>query len=352
MNPDISADIRRIPSWRSIVGLSLAVLGGAGLHAQTAAPAAPRSTSSGPRLDAITDQEIRADVQFLASDQLEGRAPSTRGGSLAAQYVATRFKLLGLAPGGEHGTYFQQVTVVESKVDASAGVTVSGGTGAPERLTPTEDVVAWTGVEDDEVNVDADVVFVGYGINAPEQTWNDYAGVDVHGKVVMMMVNDPPATPSEPNLFGGVALTYYGRWTYKFEEAARQGAAGVILIHTTESASYPFNVVQTAWTGAHYSLPVESGQPTLKLKSWVTDGTATAHRRAVGTQPRRPEEGRCHARVQGRSAWVTRRDHDSPDAGPEGIAERDRRGSRTQPLAGRHLHGALRPLRHTRPEAG
>ena len=296
MNPDISADIRRIPSWRSIVGLSLAVLGGAGLHAQTAAPAARRSTSSGPRLDAITDQEIRADVQFLASDQLEGRAPSTRGGSLAAQYVATRFKLLGLAPGGEHGTYFQQVTVVESKVDASAGITVSGGTGAPERLTPTEDVVAWTGVEDDEVNVDGDVVFVGYGINAPEQTWNDYAGVDVHGKVVMMMVNDPPATPSEPNLFGGVALTYYGRWTYKFEEAARQGAAGVILIHTTESASYPFNVVQTAWTGAHYSLPVEPGQPTLKLKSWVTDATA---RRIVARSGRNLDDLRKAAATRG-----------------------------------------------------
>jgi Zn-dependent M28 family amino/carboxypeptidase len=107
------------------------------------------------------------------------------------------------------------------------------------------------------VSVDAELVFLGYGINAPEQKWNDYQGVDVRGKVVMIMVNDPPATASEPNLFGGKALTYYGRWTYKYEEAARQGAAGVLLIHTTESASYPWTVVQNAWSGTQYSLPVE-----------------------------------------------------------------------------------------------
>ena len=289
-----------MPSLRSLFALSLPIIVTAGVAAQAPTPAHQHSAAAaGPRLDAITDQEIRADVQFLASDQLEGRAPSTRGGSLAAQYVATRFKLLGLAPGGENGTYFQQVTIVESKVDASAGVTVSGGTGAPERLKPTEEVVAWTGVEDADVSVDADMVFVGYGINAPEQKWNDYAGVDVHGKVVMMMVNDPPATTSEPTLFGGKALTYYGRWTYKFEEAARQGASGVILIHTTESASYPFNVVQTAWTGTHYSLPAEAGQPALKLKSWVTDDTA---KRVVARSGRSLDDLRKAAAARGFAA--------------------------------------------------
>jgi Zn-dependent M28 family amino/carboxypeptidase len=239
-----------------------------------AAPApAPAATSAGPVLAAITDRGIRADVRFLADDALEGRAPSTRGGDLAAKYIATRFKLLGLKPGAPDGTYFQQVTIVESKVDASAGLTVTAG-GGTDRLKVSEDAVLWTGVEEPDVTVDADLVFVGYGINAPEQKWNDYAGVDVKGKVVLMMVNDPPATASEPNLFGGKALTYYGRWTYKYEEAARQGAAGAILIHTTESASYPWNVVQTAWTGTHYSLPVEAAQPTLRLKGWVTDEAA------------------------------------------------------------------------------
>jgi Zn-dependent M28 family amino/carboxypeptidase len=231
-------------------------------------------SSAGPKLAAISDAWLRAHVKFLADDLLEGRAPSTRGGNLAANYIATQFKLIGLAPGAEGGSYFQAVTMVESKVDASAGLTVSGGTGAPDQLKPTTDVVAWTGVEDPDVTVDAELVFVGYGINAPEQKWNDYQGLDVRGKVVLMMVNDPPATVSEPDLFGGKALTYYGRWTYKYEEAARQGAAGAILIHTTESASYPWNVVQTAWSGTHYSLPVEPGQPTLKLKAWVTDEAA------------------------------------------------------------------------------
>ena len=242
------------------------------IHA-TAPARAPGPTASGPVLAAITDRGIRADVKFLSDDALEGRAPSTRGGDLAAKYIATRFKLLGLAPGAPDGTYFQRVTIVESKVDASAGLTVTAS-GGSDRLQVSDDTVLWTGVEEPDVAVDADLVFVGYGINAPEQHWNDYAGVDVKGKVVLMMVNDPPATASEPALFGGKALTYYGRWTYKYEEAARQGAAGAILIHTTASASYPWNVVQTAWTGTHYSLPVEAGQPTLRLKGWVTDDAA------------------------------------------------------------------------------
>jgi Zn-dependent M28 family amino/carboxypeptidase len=224
-------------------------------------------------LTAITDRGIRADVKFLADDALEGRAPSTHGGDLAARYIATRFKLLGLKPGAPDGTYFQQVTIVESTVDASAGLTVTAP-GGSEQLKVSDDAVLWTGVEEPDVTVDADLVFVGYGINAPDQHWNDYAGIDVKGKVVLMMVNDPPATTAEPALFGGKALTYYGRWTYKYEEAARQGAAGAILIHTTESASYPWNVVQTGWTGTHYSLPVEAGQPTLRLKGWVTDEAA------------------------------------------------------------------------------
>ena len=122
-----------------------------------------------------------------------------------------------------------------------------------------QDVVAFSGVESARVQVQGDVVFVGYGINAPELKWNDYAGVDVKGKWVVIMVNDPPAPADEPTLFGGPALTYYGRWTYKFEEAARQGAAGALLIHTDESATYPWQVVQSSWSGTQYMLPPDPG---------------------------------------------------------------------------------------------
>ena len=135
-------------------------------------------------------------------------------------------------------------------------------------------MVAFSGVEKARVQVQGDVVFVGYGINAPELKWNDYAGVDVRGKWVMIMVNDPPAPADEPTLFGGPALTYYGRWTYKFEEAARQGAAGALLIHTDESATYPWQVVQSSWSGTQYSLPPQPGEPALGIKAWITNAAA------------------------------------------------------------------------------
>jgi Zn-dependent M28 family amino/carboxypeptidase len=235
----------------------------------------PNGTTLAPLgSDPISDAGLRADIKFLSSDLLEGRAPSTRGGQLASEYIAARFAGIGLKPAGENGTYFQPVTIVEAKVDPSATLTVSGGAGGSEPLKYSTDFVAFSGLEQSDVSAESEVVFVGYGINAPEQKWNDYAGVDVKGKIVLMMVNDPPAPADEPTLFGGPALTYYGRWTYKYEEAARQGAAAAILIHTTESASYPWPVVQTAWTGTQYSLPVDPGQPTLPLKMWITEDVA------------------------------------------------------------------------------
>jgi Zn-dependent M28 family amino/carboxypeptidase len=238
--------------------------------------------AAGIALSEISDNGLRADIKFLSSDLLEGRAPSTRGGQLAAEYIAARFAGIGLKPAGENGTYFQPVTIVEAKVDPSATLTVSGGSGGSESLKYSTDFVAFSGLEQSDVSAESEVVFVGYGINAPEQKWNDYAGVDVKGKIVLMMVNDPPAPADEPMLFGGPALTYYGRWTYKYEEAARQGAAAAILIHTTESASYPWQVVQTAWTGTQYSLPVEPGQPTLPLKMWITEDVAKTLARRAG----------------------------------------------------------------------
>lgn len=230
---------------------------------------APAAAPAGPAESEITAERIAAHTQILSSDLFEGRAPATRGGELATAYLATQLALAGLEPGGDNGTYFQQVPIVEATVDRSFSLTVPG-----RAYKYGDDVVAFSGVEDATVSVRGEVVFVGHGIVAPEQKWNDYAGVDVTGKWVLIMVNDPPAPADEPNLFGGKALTYYGRWTYKFEEAARQGAAGALLIHTDESATYPWQVVQSSWTGTQYSLPPAPGAPALGVKAWIANAAA------------------------------------------------------------------------------
>ncbi len=224
----------------------------------------------GPAAVEIRGEQMAAHVRFLSHDLLEGRAPATRGGDLAAEYLAAQLALIGFEPAGDNGTYFQQVPIIESVVDPSFTLTV--GRGAPFRYL--QDVVAFTDALESRVQVAGEVVFVGHGIVAPEYDWNDYAGADMTGRIALIMVNDPPATAEEPELFAGEALTYYGRWTYKFEEAARQGAAGAILIHTDASATYPWQVVETGFAGTQYSLPPEPGQPALLLKAWVTDNTA------------------------------------------------------------------------------
>jgi Zn-dependent M28 family amino/carboxypeptidase len=251
---------------KSALVISFFVLVAGCRQAPVESAAAPQS---GPALNEITEPFIKAHIKMLSSDLFEGRAPSTRGGSLAAEYLATQLMAMGLEPGGEDGTYFQEVPIIESTVNRGFALSVPGRT-----YRYFDDVVAFSGVERPEVQVQGDVVFVGHGIVAPEQKWNDYAGVDVKGKWVLIMVNDPPAPPDEPNLFGGKALTYYGRWTYKFEEAARQGAAGALLIHTDESATYPWQVVQSSWTGTQYSLPPAPGTPALGVKAWITNDAA------------------------------------------------------------------------------
>src|SRR5262245_14841628 len=225
------------------------------------------TATSGPALDEIRTDDIAAHLRFLSDDLLEGRAPSTRGGQLAAKYLASQLALLGFEPAGDNGSYFQDVAIVESVVKPS--FTLAAGAGP--RFTYLKDVVAFSDVQEPKVEVSGEIVFVGHGIVAPEYRWNDYAGVDMAGKIALVMVNDPPATAEEPDLFAGQALTYYGRWTYKFEEAARQGAAGAILIHTDESATYPWQVVQSSWSGTQYSIPSVQGAPRLALKAWVTD---------------------------------------------------------------------------------
>jgi Zn-dependent M28 family amino/carboxypeptidase len=260
----------RTIAW--IVGLAAVVIVAvlAGQERVGSLRPAVSAAGAGPALDEIRGEHIAAHVQFLADDLLEGRGPSTRGGDLAARYLAAQLALLGFEPAGENGTYFQQVAIVESVVDPS--FTLSAGSGAP--FGYLEDVVGFSGIQSPQVRTAGEVVFVGHGIVAPEYNWNDYAGADMTGKVALIMVNDPPATTAEPQLFGGPALTYYGRWTYKFEEAARQGATGAILIHTDESATYGWQVVQSSWSGPQYSIPVVPGRPVLGLRAWLTDRAA------------------------------------------------------------------------------
>jgi Zn-dependent M28 family amino/carboxypeptidase len=258
----------------------LGAIGSAALVAQTATRAAASapgraSTPATPvAIDRIRSNAIAAHVKFLADDLLEGRAPATRGGDLAAKYIASEFERIGLEPAGENGTYFQPVPIVESTTRPGLTLTARGGTGRSESFTAPTDFVAGSGLEASAIPIDAPIVFVNHGIVAPEYQWNDYAGLDVKGKIVLAMVNEPAAPASEPALFAGKALTYYGRWIYKFEEAARQGAAGAILIHTPESATYPWAVVQNSWGGTTYGIPAAPGEPRLALKAWATDAAA------------------------------------------------------------------------------
>lgn len=214
---------------------------------------------------------IDAHLRFLASDLLEGRAPATRGGRLAAEYIAAQFQALGLETAGVNGTYFQPVALVGMAPQPTFSW---GPTGSPpESLAYRDAFVAWAERPEADIAADGEVVFVGYGIRAPEWQWDDYKGTDLKGKVLLMLVNDPGLVDS--TVFLGKILTYYGRWTYKLEEAARQGAAGAILIHTTESATYPWEVVRGSWSVEQFKLD-QPHSPSIAFAGWVTESSARA----------------------------------------------------------------------------
>jgi Zn-dependent M28 family amino/carboxypeptidase len=214
---------------------------------------------------AVSPDNIRAHVKFLSSDLLEGRGTGQRGGDVAGEYIATQFALAGLKPAGDNGTFMQRVPMVGVTTDPSSSVTLLWND-KPNLLRQSEDIVAMDETQSASNDLDALVVFVGYGINASEYQWNDYKDVDVKGKVLLMLVNEPPSTNDK--FFKGRALTYYGRWTYKYEEAARHGAAGVLLVHQTDMASYGWDVVRNSWGGERAYLR-NSGEPQLKLAAWV-----------------------------------------------------------------------------------
>ncbi len=211
-----------------------------------------------------------AHLRFLANDLLEGRAPATRGGRLAAEYIAAQFQALGLQPAGANGTYFQPVALVGMTPRPAFSW---GKQGQLDTLSFRDQFVAWAERPEADIAADGEVVFVGYGIRAPEWQWDDYKGMDLRGKVLLMLVNDPGLV--DTTVFLGKILTYYGRWTYKLEEAARQGAAGALLIHTTESATYPWEVVRGSWSVEQFKLD-QPQHPSLAFAGWVTEADARA----------------------------------------------------------------------------
>jgi Zn-dependent M28 family amino/carboxypeptidase len=228
-------------------------------------------------MQTISPDHIRWHVRFLAHDLLEGRGTGQRGGDIAAEYIATQFAEYGLKPAGDNGGYLQKVPLVGITTLPATKFTIVPKQGTALELKPLEDYVAYDQTQQAESDVDAEIVYVGYGIEAPEYNWDDYKGVDVRGKVLLMLVNEPPS--DDPAFFKGKALTYYGRWTYKYEEAARKGAMGVILVHQTEMASYPWEVVRNSNSGEKSYLKLEGS--VLKVASWVQ--YAVAEKLAAGS---------------------------------------------------------------------
>src|SRR6478752_2181317 len=231
---------------------------------------------AGAQVKQIDSHEIDGHLRFLSSDMLEGRAPATRGGRLAEQYIASELETFGVKPGVGDTSYFQRVPIDVVKADPrTIKVTASGKANANLRFP--DDVVVWAGSATDASKASGELVFVGYGATAPEYKWDDFKGTDVRGKVLLVLVNDPPASAAEPNLFGGKAMTYYGRWTYKYEEAERRGAAGMLIVHTTAAASYPWQVVVGSNSVEHRLLPRPSNAPPpIGVRGWITDSAATA----------------------------------------------------------------------------
>ncbi len=217
--------------------------------------------------NSLSAQRIREHDRFLSSDLLEGRGVGTRGGDLATEYIATQFALAGAKPAGDDGTYFQKVPLVavDPLPETRLAATASGKTLSFNWL---DDFVGLNQSQKPESQFDAEAVFVGHGIAAPEWKWDDYKGVDVRGKVVVLFTNEP--TSNDPKFFDGRALTYYGRWSYKYEEATRRGAVAVIIIHTPQTAGYGWDVVRSSWGRQNTFVALPPGEPALALAGWVT----------------------------------------------------------------------------------
>jgi Zn-dependent M28 family amino/carboxypeptidase len=218
-------------------------------------------------MNSIDPEHIRATVKYLSDDSLQGRGTGQKGGDMAADWIGDQFKAYGLEPAGDNGSFFQDVKFYGIRTDQQkTQFSFIPKSGDPMALKFGDDFVATDQTHSERSEIDAPIIFVGYGINAPEYQWDDYKGVNLKGKVLLMLVNQPPS--DDPKFFTGKALTYYGRWTYKLEEAARRGAVGAILIHKTEMASYPWEVVHNSW-GGESSFLQDAKEPKLKSAGWI-----------------------------------------------------------------------------------
>ena len=256
----------------------------AACHREQAAPAAPAATAAPATAataavpyafhDAIDTGDFAEHVKTLASDAFEGRGPGTPGEEKSVDYIKSQFERIGLKP-GNGDSYFQVVPMTETTADESTTFEFDVD-GKPHAFKFGSDMVMGTRTGNPEIKVaDSDLVFVGYGVDAPEQKWNDYAGIDVKGKTVVMFVNDPGFHAKDASLFEGKRMTYYGRWTYKFEEAARKGAVAAIIVHDTEGASYGWDVVKNSWSGAQYDLrAADDPAPRLPAQGWISGEAA------------------------------------------------------------------------------
>ncbi len=260
----LRGDEPRSRAAATLVALCAAFVGPAAAQDPIATPQALRAAE---RIDA---DGIRAVVAEIASDRYGGRAPGTPGDEMTQAYLAAALERIGFEPGGPDGTYLQPFDLVGITSTQPPSWTFTRD-GARLDLVQHGEFIAASGVLAERAAIDgAEVVFVGYGIEAPEYDWNDFKGIDLRGKVLLMLNNDPDW---DPELFGGRERLYYGRWTYKYESAARQGAAGAIIIHTPESAGYPWQVVQSSWTGTQYKLPT-GDEPRVQIEAWITEDAA------------------------------------------------------------------------------
>jgi Zn-dependent M28 family amino/carboxypeptidase len=241
----------------------------------TASPLAAQQRAAQPAASGITEAELDAHVRFLSHDLLEGRAPATRGGRLTEEYLRSQLQSYGVEP-GVNGSYFQRVPIDIVTADASS-IRVQASGRATATLRHPEDVVVWASSATEQSRGRGEVVFVGYGAHAPEYQWDDFGDMDLRGKILLVLVNDPGFATGDSTIFNGRAMTYYGRWTYKFEEAARRGAAGMLIVHQTEAAGYPWHTVVGSWAKEQRMLPRDTTlPPALGFHGWITDSAATA----------------------------------------------------------------------------
>lgn len=275
-----------------LIGTLAAALALAGCNRDAASPEAngqpaPAQGSTDAAAHAFSADITTADfaelTRTLASDEFEGRAPGSAGGEKTVEYIRAQYERIGLEPGGADGSWYQTVPMIETTADTTTTLRINGPKGE-RTLAFGDEMVIGTRTGQPQVSVaDSELVFVGYGVDAPEQNWNDYAGLDVEGKTVVMLVNDPGFHAKDAQLFEGDRMTYYGRWTYKFEEAARKGASAALIIHDTPGASYGWDVVKNSWSGAQFDLRAEDDpEPRLPAQGWITGDVARELFEAAG----------------------------------------------------------------------